>query len=170
MNALKIKELIGINQELSDLQKVFEESPGYFTLVNGALPRPTEAQSQVTILPPGKNFDDKFVFGFFNNGSMIGCADIIRGHPDENIATIGLFLINEPNRKKGYGKYFFSKVEEKLRSWSKIQKIHITVTDTNSQVAPFLAKLGFDQKPAGNPGNGGENRDLRVYEKKLNGS
>ena len=43
--------------------------------VTGYPPRPSEALSTYTILPPGKTHVDKFVFGIYLGTIMVGCID-----------------------------------------------------------------------------------------------
>ena len=47
------------------LQTLLESDPTYFETIEGAPPGPAEAQSLVTAVPDGKNYDDKFAYGAF---------------------------------------------------------------------------------------------------------
>lgn len=43
-------------------------------------------------LPPGKEYDDKYYIGFFQDNSLVAIMDLILDYPTENIAFIGLFI------------------------------------------------------------------------------
>jgi hypothetical protein len=72
-------QLSGESHEMADLQRVLEQAPRYAQLVTGSPPGRADAQSTFTILPDGKSYADKFVFGVYVSSQMIGCIDVIRG-------------------------------------------------------------------------------------------
>jgi hypothetical protein len=66
-----IRELKGDPSEMAELQRVIEDAPTYAQLVTGAPPGRADAQSTYTVLPEGKSYEDKFVFGIYRYGSVI---------------------------------------------------------------------------------------------------
>jgi hypothetical protein len=66
---------------MAALQRVIEDAPTYAELVTGAPPGLADAQSTFTALPPGKTYADKHVFGIYQGSRMVGCIDLIHGHP-----------------------------------------------------------------------------------------
>ncbi len=95
-------------------------------------------------LPEGKTFEDKFVLGVFNlEGSMVGCADLIRAYPNPETVMLGLLLITEDEQKRGYGKIAYEEIERLALSWEGTRKIRIGVIGTNGVVLPFWKSLGF---------------------------
>ena len=103
-DALTLRPLTGRAAEMAALQSVLEAAPAYFRIVGGAPPGPAEAQSLFTALPPGKGYDDKFVWGLYSGPAMIGCADVIRGYPTPDKVVIGLLLLAEPWQRHGLGR------------------------------------------------------------------
>jgi hypothetical protein len=81
------------------LQRVIGAAPGFALAVTGLPPGPADAQNTFTALPEGKSEDDKFVYGVYLDGQMIGCADVVRGYPDPSTAFIGLLLISEDSQR-----------------------------------------------------------------------
>jgi hypothetical protein len=84
---IQIRELRGEPEDMAEFQRVLEGVPDYFERVMGGPPGPAEAQSDYTLLPEGKSYADKFVYGIFRKGAMVGCADVIRGYPTDDTAV-----------------------------------------------------------------------------------
>jgi RimJ/RimL family protein N-acetyltransferase len=140
---IQIHELRGEPEDMAEFQRVLEGAPDYFERVMGGPPGPAEAQSDYTLLPEGKSYADKFVYGIFRKGEMVGCADVIRGYPTGDTAFIGLLLIAEANQRQGIGQAAYRQIEEQCRSWPGIQRIRLGVVETNTMVIPFWEKMGF---------------------------
>jgi hypothetical protein len=92
---ITLRLLEGTPAEMTELQRVLEEAPSYSHRVTGLPPGPSDAQSTYSILPPGKTYEDKFVFGIWRAAAMIGVIDVVRGYPTENVAYLGLLLLSE---------------------------------------------------------------------------
>ena len=73
---------------------------------------------------------------------MIGCADLIRGYPDEHTALLGLLLVAEPYQRRGSA---HSHTDRRyIRGWGPDWKrVRIGVVRTNEEVLTFWTKLGF---------------------------
>ncbi len=125
------------------LQRVLEDSSDYLYRVTGHPPGGADAQSTFTILPEGKSYDDKFVYGIYLAGRMVGCADVIRAYPTEETAVLGLLLVAEPYQRKGIGTAAYRLLENDIYAWAGIARVRIGVVRTNDQVLPFWKKLGF---------------------------
>jgi GNAT superfamily N-acetyltransferase len=75
---------------------------------------------------------------------MIGCADLIRGYPDEHTVLLGLLLLAEPWQRRGFGKAAYLAIEDYVRRWGAGWKqVRIGVVGTNEDVLAFWTKLGF---------------------------
>lgn len=143
MHKLETIQLKGNEKERRDLQLVLESAPDYSLKSSGNLPSANEAQNLFTALPPDKTYAEKFVQGIFLNKEMIGCADVIRGHPTNTTAMIGLLILSEKFHGIGLGKEAYSLIENLCLSWPEINTARIGVLETNSKVLPFWKKLGF---------------------------
>lgn len=137
--------------EVEELQRVIEEAPTYAQLVTGVPPGPADAQSRYTILPEGKSYDDKFVFGIYHGGKMVGCADFVRGYPTPRTAYLGLLLISEKHQRRGIGRVAFQLLEDFVRSWGTCDRIRLAVVRTNAQVVPSGRLLGSTLRARSSP-------------------
>jgi len=139
-----VRLLEGAYSEMAELQRVIEEAPTYAQLVTGVPPGPADAQSTYTILPEGKSYEDKFVFGIYRGTEMVGCADVMRGYPDAATAYLGLLLVSERHQRQGIGRRAFEWLEEFVRGWGTCDRIRVAVVRTNEGVMPFWRRLGFE--------------------------
>jgi diamine N-acetyltransferase len=112
-----IRTLTGELAEMRELQRVLDDAPGYFERVTGVPPGSAEAQSTYSVLPEGKDYEDKFVFGVYLGDTMVGCADLIRGYPGPATAMLGLLLISEPHQGKGIGRQALQLLERFVQDW-----------------------------------------------------
>lgn len=146
-----LRLLDGEPSEMAELQCVFEHSPKFAELVTGVPPGLADAQSTYAVLPEGKTYDDKFVFGIFLGSAMVGCADMIRGYPIPTTATLGLLLIAEAFQHQGIGRAAYAQLEGRILGWSTCDRVRLGVVETNAGVVPFWRKLGFEQTGESRP-------------------
>ncbi|WP_446896954.1 GNAT family N-acetyltransferase [Clostridium sp. LBM24168] len=94
-------------------------------------------------LPPGKNYNDKFVFGIFKNyDKLIGIIDIVKNFPVSNQWMLGLMLIDPMERRKGLGRI----VHCRLTEWAGglgAESFRIGVVDKNIEGLRFWKSLGY---------------------------
>ena len=126
------------------LQAVLAAAPAYSLLVEGHLPTPSAADEMLAALPPGKTASDKFVFAFEADGQTIGCADLVRGHPEAQIVFIGLLLFAESAQGRGHGAAALRHIEAIARSWG-CSGLRIAVIETNLRALGFWQRQGFNQ-------------------------
>jgi ribosomal protein S18 acetylase RimI-like enzyme len=138
-----LRLLDGSPEQMAELQSVLEAAPTYASRVTGLPVGPADAQSTFSIGPPGKSIEDKFVFGIFAGGSMIGCIDVIRGWPTASTAHIGLLLLAEAHQGQGHGRRAYEELEAIIRTWGRCDRVRAGVVRTNEQVLPFWQRLGF---------------------------
>jgi len=143
-DVVTIRLLNGEPAEMHDLQRVLEEAPTYARRVTGVPPGRADAQSTYTALPEGKSYDDKFVFGIYRAGEMVGGADLIRGYPEFATALLGLLLVSEKHQRQGIGHNAYALIEQFIREWRTCDRVRIGVVRTNEAVLPFWAHLGFE--------------------------
>ena len=141
-DVIALRLLTGECEEMRELQRVLEGAPQYAERVTGAPPGPADAQSTYSALPEGKGYEDKFVYGIYEGGEMVGCADVIRGWPRVDTTHIGLLLIAEQHQRRGHGHRAYRAIERQARAWG-AERVRIGVVRTNEEVLPFWKKLGF---------------------------
>lgn len=165
---VKIRELEGEPAEMAELQRVIAEAPVYAHLITGVPPGPADAQSTYTMLPEGKSYEDKFVFGIYAGDEMVGCIDLIRGYPDPKTAWLGLLLISEKHQRRGFGSRAHQLVENLIHGWETCDRIRVAVVMTNEDVIPFFERLGYRSTGESTPYRYGSiNSERLMYEKPL---
>lgn len=162
---LTLRLLSGEQAEMDALQRVFEAAPGYFEAVTGGPRGKAEAQSEFTSLPPGRSYDDKFVWGLCRGSEMIGCADVLRGYPDRPRAVIGLLLLTEQWQRQGLGRAFAQLVEQTIVGWPEVERFRLGVISTNPGALAFWRKLGYVETGEVKPGAADFRGDIVVLEK-----
>ena len=62
-----------------------------------------EVRRDMGLLPPGKEMEEKYYLGYFENDEMVGVLDFIDGYPEADTAYIGLFMLSKDvqGRKTG---------------------------------------------------------------------
>ena len=139
---ISLRLLEGEHEEMAAMQRVLEGAPTYAERITGAPPGAADAQSTYSILPEGKGYEDKFVYGIYQGDEMIGCADVIRAWPRPDTTHLGLLLIAERHQRRGHGRSAYRLIENQVRAWG-AKRLRIGVVGTNEDVLPFWRKLGF---------------------------
>jgi GNAT superfamily N-acetyltransferase len=148
------------------LQCVFMADPDYCGRVIGHIPGLDEMGG--TELPAGKTEDHRYLFGVYLKAEMIGCADLLRGYPDEKTALLGLLLLSEKHHGRGRGAQAYYELEKVAQRWPEISVIRGAVIATNDLVIPFWRKLGFLDTGVRKPYRSGEViSEATVLEKRL---
>jgi GNAT superfamily N-acetyltransferase len=119
------------------------EAPSYTHLVEGRPPSEADVDDFFEGMPPGKEATDKFTVGFCVGTDMVGCADVIRAHPANDCAFIGLLLFSEAHQSRGYGKTALSLIDEMARGWS-CSKLQLAAISTNPRAFAFWQREGFE--------------------------
>lgn len=143
MNNVSIKLLNGEREEMTELQRVLESAPDYSQRITGVPPGKADAQSTFSALPEGKTYEDKFVYGVYASGEMVGCIDLIRGYPNEPTAFLGLLMLSEHVQRQGIGAIAYQLAEKEMLAWKTCNKIRLAVVKANDIVLPFWKKQGF---------------------------
>lgn len=133
---------LGTDSDAEILFALFERAPGYSLLVEGKLPTLDDAKDELLALPPGKQFQDKCYGGYWKDGVLIGCMDLVRGYPEPDIAYLGLLLFADTHQGQGYGILALSHIRNLARSWS-CTKLRLAVIDKNVRGLRFWHREGF---------------------------
>lgn len=142
---LELKILKGNKEEIAEVQRVLEEAPNYCLNVSGKPASPDDGKELFAAIPPGRSFDDKFIFGIYLDNEIIGCIALLRGFPDESTVMLGLLLLSEKYQKKGLGKQAHKKLEEIIKDWGDFEKIRIGVLVSNQEILTFWQKMGYKE-------------------------
>ena len=95
-------------------------------------------------LPPGKEPQDKFYIGFFQQETLVAMMDLIRGYPAEGVMFIGLFMTDPAVQGQGVGSEI---IHTCCEYWTKLgyETVRLGVDKGNPQSSAFWKKNGFKQ-------------------------
>lgn len=141
-SSIELLRLSGTPAELAALQRVLDGAPTYHHRLQGSAAGPDEARNTLAELPPGKTLADKFVYGVYVGGEMVGCADVIRGWPNATTAIVGLLLFAERHHRLGYGARAYAALEQIAREWG-MTRMRLAVLASNAEALPFWEGRGF---------------------------
>lgn len=96
----------------------------------------------IKALPLNKSYDDKYYVGFFENDILVANMDLILGYPTEEIAFIGLLMLNINYQNKGIGSDIIKNVCKYLKELG-YKKVRIGVDKENPQSNSFWVKNNF---------------------------
>jgi GNAT superfamily N-acetyltransferase len=137
-------------KDVAELFALFEQAPDYSLIVEGRLPTLEDARVALTETPPGKTLKDKHFGGYWKNGTLVGCMDLIRGYPEPDIAFLGLLLFSESNQGRRLGSHALAHIADMSRSWG-CTALRLAVIDKNVRGLAFWQREGFREiyrKPA----------------------
>lgn len=128
---------------LEAIEMLNQDCSDYYILHEGVLPSKKEALEIFNELPPGKNYEDKYSLGVFNNrNELIGIIDIVRDFPAVGEWMLGLLLIKPKERNNGLGKM----IHEALVQWAitlGATSFRIGVIEDNYKGKKFWSGLGY---------------------------
>lgn len=95
-------------------------------------------------VPPNKNFNDKFVLGFFENNKLVAILDLVKDYPKSNNIFIGLFIIDVYYQNKGIGSKVIKRLINILKTIG-VSECYLGVVDSNEKAYIFWKKQGFEE-------------------------
>lgn len=130
------------SEDVAALFALFEQAPGYSLTVEGRLPSLEDARAALSEAPPEKELKDKFFGGYWKDGALVGCTDLIRGYPEPDIAFLGLLLFSETHQGQGLGVSALEHIANLSRSWG-CTALRLAVIDKNERALAFWRREGF---------------------------
>ena len=128
----------------SDIDAIYDLSRGNALFYRYHPPFVTREsiRDDMRALPPGKDCDDKFYIGFFENDKLAAVMDMICGYPSEGVFFIGLFMLDASRQGQGVGTGI---IADCLAYWKELgyQKVRLGVDKGNPQSNAFWSKNGF---------------------------
>lgn len=128
--------------DAAQVWRIFSAAPSYSQLVEGRPPSHADVEDFFHGMPAGKGASDKFSIGLHAGTGMVGCADVIRGHPDRDCAFLGLLLVSEAHQGRGYGRTALRLIEAMARGWG-CTRLQLAVISTNPRALAFWQREGF---------------------------
>ncbi|MBI5954117.1 MAG: GNAT family N-acetyltransferase [Chloroflexi bacterium] len=131
-------------EDTESLQRLFERCADYVMIVEGQGVSPSAAQETFEDMPPGRSFDDKFVFGLLDgSGNIVGVLEGMWHYPDEATWWIGLFLLSPDVRRHGLGRKVVEGFLKYVRR-NRGRSVMLGVVEENQAAYEFWQRLGFE--------------------------
>ncbi len=164
MNLRRLKQHDAIDS--ASALEVLLLSADYRLQTFGHLPAAKDADTLFEGFPQACASDDRFVFAIQERDSTLGLLQVARHYPEPDVAYIGLLLLKPEQRKHHEGCKAVEHLAQKARTWSGIQRLQLSVLESNTGGIQFWRHCGFrtvaaDCNEAGIAGNG------RVMERAL---
>jgi len=147
----KIFSLCGCNIRLlsdedePELQDLCERCTDYSELIEGRPPEKDAGRCILFDLPPDKLPEDKFVFGVYKKcGDLIAVIDLVRDYKKPGEWTIGLLMIDPPERGRGLGRNLHDFVKALVLEHSGVV-LRIGVIEANRDGYRFWREMGYKE-------------------------
>lgn len=98
--------------------------------------------NDLNITPPDISMEQKYYAGFFDGDILTAVMDLIIGYPEDDIAFIGFFMMNNSYQGKGKGSKLISEVISYFRTVG-ITAVRLGIDKGNPQSTHFWKKNGF---------------------------
>lgn len=130
-------------EDVDDIQSLCMRCFEFSLLVEGALPQADAGQNILTALPPGKEANDKYVFGVYDGPILIAVIDLIRNYPRDREWYIGLLMIDPQYRAKHLGTTLTNWILNVVSEHGGHQ-VKLGVVKDNTAGLAFWKKMGFN--------------------------
>ena len=99
-------------------------------------------EDDISGLPPGKGFEDKYYVGFFSENQLIAVMDLIDGYPQPDIAFIGFFMTGIQVQGQGVGSDMIEEICDYLTTLH-FHSVQLAWVKGNPQAENFWIKNQF---------------------------
>ena len=131
--SLTLRTLTGQPDEITAVKHLFDAAPRYAKFFPSSIVDVAQVTDIFSSLPDKKSAADKFVFGVYQAGVLVGFVDLIRSYPSDSTAYIGLLLIPENHEGRGLGRAIFSELETLVQQWPSIKSFQLGIIRTNTR-------------------------------------
>lgn len=145
---LSVKELSSIYDvrplESSDAQAydhLCRGNPDYYQHLHKSF-SPQSLEKEMLRLPVGKQIEDKYYLGFFDNDQLVAVLDLIDGYPDKATAFIGFFMLSTEFQGQGTGSQLIGEILKMLKAMG-FRKARLGFAATNQKARDFWIQKGF---------------------------
>jgi ribosomal protein S18 acetylase RimI-like enzyme len=130
------------HQDIPEIVAFEETARDYYALIGEAQPNEQSTKNAMETLPPGRCPADKHFLGVFQQENMIALVDLVEGYPDGETLYIGLLVISQENRHKGYGTVILHEIQQMAQN-KNLHFLELAVHDANDIGRAFWDKTGF---------------------------
>ena len=126
-----------------DVAAVMRECGDYYRLVQG---RPAQAEDVDKFFSrdvPGIDPGNVRAYGIYSGPDIVGLAGLVLGWKRPGQSMIGLLLVSERHRKRGFARAACDALEAIARASGHGQSLRIGIVGTNAAAFGFWRRLGF---------------------------
>jgi ribosomal protein S18 acetylase RimI-like enzyme len=125
------------------IQALFESDPDFFKVSQGASPRSTEANDQLSDLPEGKKYHDKFVYVIFDrDNALAALIDLVRAYPDDKTWFLSLLFVAPASRNVGLGTLLLHAIFAEIKQHGG-RAVRLGVVRGNARARALYDRVGF---------------------------
>ena len=149
MNRLTVKEeyyeirLLGARNE-AELQDLCERCHEFALLTEGQMPGPKAGFDILNDLPPGKEVEDKRVFGVYDKEQLVGVVEMVKDYKTAGEWIIGLLLVDPARRGMNLGGAIHDYIKDYV-SLNGGYLLRIGVIEENARGLNFWKRLGYKE-------------------------
>ena len=141
---LTMRRIVDLESEdFAALVKFVLANPRYLQQTQHRQPTRSDAIDIATDLPPGANPTQKYLWGVWHGGVMIGFVEAIRHWPQAHHLYIGQLMIGERWQRQGHGSTVLNMLAERSRNWSGVRRWRLAVVATQDSALAFWRAMGF---------------------------
>ncbi|HFI0077851.1 TPA: GNAT family N-acetyltransferase [Streptococcus suis] len=137
-NRYQVRKLA--DADLEQVLALYQTNPLYFEHFP-PLPSLESLANDLVDSPLGKDLSDKYFLGFWDKERLVAILDLIDGYPTEDIAYIGLFMVDSRLAGQGLGSKIIAELLSQLATHFK--KVRLGYVESNPQASHFWSKVGF---------------------------
>ncbi|MDF2536343.1 MAG: hypothetical protein K0R18_2505 [Bacillales bacterium] len=130
--------------DCGELFELYQTNPDYFEIVEARHPVLADCLNDLTECPPSFPKEKKFYVGFYQDGKLQAVIDFLKGYPEKDIFYIGLLMLDEKNRAKGYGRILLSAVLDAAID-DGFSRLRLGVDSENLTAMHFWVKNGLKE-------------------------
>jgi GNAT superfamily N-acetyltransferase len=126
--------------DLDAVQCMYTRAADYWILADRRPPDRQKAAEFFTDTPPGCDPAASHRLGLFQDGVLVGVAELSFGFPLPEDAYLGLMLLDSTQRNKGLGTEFLTQVQARA---APAPRLYLAVLQANSRGRAFWERHGF---------------------------
>jgi ribosomal protein S18 acetylase RimI-like enzyme len=133
-------------ENVTAVQRFFEENPEYFLAVAGEAPRAGQAQEEFEDRPPaGWPWDEHWMIRLVDSGgAIVALADVVSNLLAPGVWHIGLFIVATRLHGRGEARAYYDALEKWVRLGG-AQWLRLNVAVGNGRAERFWEKAGFTE-------------------------
>lgn len=129
---------------IDDVFELIKNNKYYLSKVQNHELTLEECIEEISALPPNKEIDSKTYIAIYNDTKCIAVIDFVEGYPNDEVAFIGLFILDISVQEKGLGTNFFERIK-KVAHKKGFTELRLGCMSGNEKGFRFWTKMGFKE-------------------------